>query len=74
LGEKNTTIQTQSARITELEAQVAALGKAPSGSGSTLVIEKDETVEEKPAPSYASDNNPANAWVDRQLRNKKVSA
>jgi ClpP class serine protease len=65
-------INTQSARITELEAQVAALGKAPSGSGSTLVVEKDETVEEKPAPSYASDNNPANAWVDRQLRNKKA--
>lgn len=66
----NATIATQTTRIAELEAQVAQLGKAPSGSGSTLVVEKDETVEEKPVASYASDNNPANAWVDKQLRKK----
>jgi chromosome segregation ATPase len=71
LGEKNTTIQTQSARITELEAQVAALGKAPSGSGSTLVVEKDETVDKAPVPSYLDENNPANQYADKRISKKK---
>jgi chromosome segregation ATPase len=71
LGEKNTTIQTQSARITELEAQVAALGKAPSGSGSTLVVDKDETVDKAAVPSYLDESNPANQYADKRISKKK---
>lgn len=60
-------------RIEELEAQVAELGKQPSGKGTTLKVEKDETVNEKPVPSYLSEDNPANQFADKQLKKRASS-
>jgi protease-4 len=61
----------QAIRITELQNQVTVLGKAPSGTGSTVVTKKDEGAEQVVTPSYASDNNPANEWADKQLSRRK---
>jgi len=66
-----TTISTQAARIQELEAEVAELGKQESGTGTTVITNKDENAEEKKVPAYLSDNDPANAWADKHLRKKK---
>ena len=56
--------------IAALQAEVTALGKKPSGSGTTLVIEKDEESEQKPVPSYLDANNPINQYADRYANKK----
>ena len=57
----------QAARIVALEAEVVALGQKPSGKGTNLSKEKDESPEEGDKPSYASETNPANEWLDKQM-------
>lgn len=69
-----TTISTQATRIAELEAQVAALGKNPSGTGSVVITKKDDTQESTVKPSYASESNPANEWLDKQMSRRKKTA
>jgi hypothetical protein len=71
LSTAQTTISTQAARIAALEAEVVALGQKPSGKGTNLPKEKDDSAEEVEKPSYASDSNPANAWIDKQLALKQ---
>lgn len=67
------TAATKSAnRITELEGQVAELGKKSSGSGTKVVTKADEHVDKKPVPSYLDDNNPANQFADKRI--KRTSA
>jgi ATP-dependent Clp protease, protease subunit len=68
------TISTQATRIAELEAEVIALGKKPSGNGSTLNITKDVIPDATVKPSYASETNPANEWIDKQLSHRKKTA
>jgi chromosome segregation ATPase len=63
-----TTITTQAARIKELEAENAELGKKPSGKGTTLTTKKDAADEPAEVPSYLDANNPANAWFDKQTK------
>lgn len=60
--------QTSAARIAELEAEVASLGKQSSGEGTALDIEKDKSAESKPVPSYADPNSPINQLADKRLR------
>lgn len=66
-----TAADAQGAKIVALEAQVATLGAKPSGTGSTLKTEKDDATEKPAVASYASDSNPANEWIDRQLSHRK---
>lgn len=61
----------QGAKIVALEAQVALLGAKPSGAGSSLKTDKDDATEKPIVASYASDSNPGNAWMDRQLAHRK---
>lgn len=66
------TNSTQAARITELEAEVAELGGQSSGDGTVIkAAAKDEIAGDAKIPSYLSDDNPANAFADRQLRRRK---
>lgn len=65
-----TTINTQANRITELEAQVVALGGQSSGSGTVLVTKKDENVTETPVNSavlpFDSPDRPENQAAMRR--------
>lgn len=66
------TVNTQAARIVELEAEVAVLSGKPSGNGSVLVTTKDELAGDKtPVPSYLDDNDPINQFADSKMRKKK---
>lgn len=58
-------------RIQELQEQVTALGKEPSGKGTVLTSTEDEHEEEgtKP-PSYLDENNPINQFADKRVRRK----
>ncbi|HRH59782.1 MAG TPA: hypothetical protein PL045_04385 [Chitinophagaceae bacterium] len=47
--------------------------KQKSGAGSTTIVKKEEAAGAKPVPSYLDDNNPANSWLDKQLRFKNKS-
>lgn len=64
----NSTISTQAAKIVELEAKVAALGKKPSGKGTVLTTEKDESAEGDQMPVYLDDASPENEWFDKQVK------
>lgn len=66
--ERDATISTQSTRISELEAEVTRLNAEPSGNGSNLQTPGDQHADQKPVPSYLSDNNPANEWADRRMK------
>lgn len=63
-----TTNATQATRITELEAEVATLGKKASGTGTPLTIKKDESAEVAPVPVYLNDHSPENEWLDKQMQ------
>ena len=62
------------AKIAELEAKVTELGKAPSGTGTIVKTKGDESPDKAPVASYASESNPANAWVDKMLSRRKPVA
>ena len=66
-----TTIDTHVARIAALESEVAVLGAKPSGTGSSVKSLGDEHSETTPVPSYASDDNAGNAWIDKRLKKAK---
>lgn len=66
-----TSLAEKEATIATLQAEVVALGKQPSGTGSSLGKSKDEGSEAVPVPSYLSDENPINQWADKHLPKKK---
>ncbi len=67
-GEKDTTINTQKQKITELEAAVQKLGGEPSGPGTVVKpAAKEEVVKEtvdEGLPKFDSADHPANAFAD----------
>ena len=66
------TIKTQSARIVELDNEVAVLSAKPSGNGSKLFSTKDEVAGDAPViPSYLDENDPINQFADSKMRKKK---
>ncbi len=64
-----TTIQTQAARIVELEEQVVKLGAGASGTGSVIkpageTEVKEERTNDTGKPAYDSADHPANRFAD----------
>lgn len=72
--EHATAIGTKDAKIVTLQAEVAKLGKTPSGTGSTLPVTKDEHPEETSGkPGLLDPNHPVNLAVAAKLARTKKS-
>lgn len=77
-AEHATAIAAKDAEIATLQAEVARLGKNPSGTGSTVVTQEDEKPDEANAtgrPSLLDPSHPLNQYASTQLayanKNKK---
>lgn len=60
-------VASQTALITDLQAQIAELGKGSSGTGSKLHVKEEVVVDPNAVPKHLDDNDPANKWADAQL-------
>lgn len=60
-----------STKISDLEAEVAELKKAPSGPGSSVFTDKDDITDPAPIASWLDEKNPANQFFDQRVRVKR---
>jgi hypothetical protein len=68
------TITQRDQRISELQAEVAELGKGSSGTGTVITAKEDDVTSEKPVttglPRYDSPDHPANREADKYTKKK----
>ena len=71
-AEAATSLNSHAAVIKDLQLQIAEHGKKSSGSGTTIAVTGDQSAEQTKVPSYASEKNESNAWIDKRLKAKAV--